>query len=699
MARMPDQLPNVSVPRGGGGARMPDIDVSSGTRQLAATLDNIASDMTERRLQARAVDDQLALAAAGTRYRQTQTERLLQEGDALPDEQIDGFADRYETTAREAAAAEIEALPERLRQRGELFFNDAASDLRLRAFDVEHGRRQARQGRLLDEVVRGEGAVVFADATQYAAALDRSTQALESSGLPEGAQAQILAALPRSLANWRMLGLIDKAPRTAIRELEAGEWNGVMEVEDIARHLDAANREQARIEAEAERRRAAWLQREQARLRVVMEDDLASLQATGRGVGLSLGEVERVYGAEAATAYTARRRTAEETHTLLQRWRFQSPAEIAADVSRMAPRAGQTGFAAAQERHAAFSEVAQEVITARVQDPAAAAIEADPVLAQQMEALTARSTPPAQRRAILAQMTDRQTRLGVPGGAQRLTTNAQAAAWAGRIRGAAPAERTRAIEEVADETATLYGPQASQALAEIARVAEMPELGAIAAIPDLAGRRRAARALSGPEPELSQSQRRSLNARLDSDFAPLARSLANTPGGADRLAQARAAAERVAAAEIAAGVRPEDAARGAAQLYTNQYQFRSGLRMPRTWAGQDLNAGDIADAADRRLEEIAEAGSFALPAGRGDVAAGDQARASADSFRQVARWVSAPNDRGLLLVDEYGDVINDADGAPIAASWDELRAARTRREAEEDERPLRWQLQGAAPRG
>ncbi|GIK50360.1 MAG: hypothetical protein BroJett013_30570 [Alphaproteobacteria bacterium] len=682
MARMPDQLPSMRAPRGGGGARMPGVDVSSGTRALAGAMEEIAAGLTERRLRARDQDDRVALAAASTRFRQAQIERLMREGDELADDAVDGFADRYEATARAAADAEIAALPERLQDRAQIELQQAAADLRLRAFDVEHERRRARQTRLLDGVVRGEGAIVFADASQYEAALERTQAALDNSGLGQAQQAQIAAALPRSLANWRLLGLIDRAPSTALGELQGGQWNGVLEVEEIDRHMGAARREIARREAEAERRRQAWLQREQARLRVVMEDDLASIQATGRGVGLALSEVERAYGAELAEAYAGRRRFAEETHDRLSRWRFMAPAEIAAEVQSLAPRPGQQGFAAAQERHAAFQQAAQGVIESRARDPAQAALAADPALEQAMEDIADPQTSVAQRRIFIGQLLDRQERLGVPASGRRLTTIDQAAAWAGRIRGAGPADRARAIEEVVGQAAAIYGAHSGQALAEVARTAELPELAAIAAIPDLEERRRAARAMAGPEPELQAGARRSMRARLDNEFAPLARTLADTPGGGERLAAARAAAERIAAADIVAGVRPEDAARSAAQIYTGQYQFRAGLRLPRTWRGEALNARAVIEAADRRLEEIADAGAFVLPAGRGDVSDADQARAARDSFRLAARWISAPNDQGLLLVDEYGDAIEGADGAAIAASWDELRRIAARRNEE-----------------
>jgi hypothetical protein len=677
MARMPDQLPTARAPRGGGGRRMPARDVSSGLGRVAAVLDGIAETEIAKRERAREQDDAVMLATAATRFRQRHTERLLRESDETPDEAIDGFSDRFGATVESDAQAETDTLPERLRARARLAFIDTGADLRMRAVDVEHGRRVDRQGRLLEEQVRTAGATVRADPTQFAALLDQSRAAVEGSGLPEAAQGRLLAELPRQLANDRLMGLVDMDPYAARRELTGGEWNETLSAQEVSRHLDAANAEIRRREAEAERRRAAAQARLQASLRTRMEDDLASIEATGRPV-VQLSEVERVFGAEAADSYATQRREAEQNHLMLQRWRFLPPDEIEQEVTRAGPRGGEEGFAAAQERQQRLATMAQRVIEARRDDPASAALAADPALRQMWEGLAATETDAQGRRVIVAQMFDRQTRLGIPAGQQRLTTNTQAAAYASRIRDAGEGERARAMEEVTGEIGALYGAHAGRALAEVARAAEMPELTALAAAPDEQSRRRVARALGAPEPQLRPDQTRVLNRAVDRALAPLAQSLALTPGGGERLAQVREAARRAAAVSIAAGESPETAANGAARIYTQSYQFRDGLRMPRTWNGQPLNAGAVARGARQRVAEAAESGDFQLPAGRGDVAEADSRAAARDSFMQSARWVSAPNDRGLILVDEYGDAIRDREGREIAASWDELMAASTR---------------------
>lgn len=686
MARMPDQLPSVRSPRGPGLARMPQADTSSGFRAIADSLNGIAEFEAEKRARARAEDDALALATSVTRFRAEQTERLIKEGDELADDGIEGFSDRYAGVIDDTVETEIALLPERVRDRARAELTGVREDLRLRALEVEHGRRQARQGRLLDEQVQAAGATVYHDPTQYADVLSRGEEAINQSGLTEAAKAEALDRLPGIIAAQRMIGLVNSNPGLAVRELDGGEWDEELEVTQIAQFRDQAQRELDRRAAEAERRRLLALQRLQASLRIRMEDDLASIASTGQGVGVQLHDIERAFGGEAADAYMRQRRQAEDTHGLVSRWRFMSPSEIAQSVQREAPRPGQDGFVEQSERYERLSRAASSLIEQRGVDPAGAALAADPVLNQTFENMGAAS--PALRRQAVAELRERQTRLGIPAGAQRLTTNAQAQAYAARIRGADDAERTRALEEVSEEIAGIYGNQAPRALAEIARVAEMPELGAIAAAPDATSRRRLARALASPEPTLTDGQTRSINRHLASEFTDLRQSLVNTPGGLQRFEQAQEAARRAAALAVASGQNPDAAAREAARMYAGQYQFRAGLRIPRTWRGQPLNSRHMVEGAERLIEERAEAGAFVLPAGRGDVAAADQASAARDSFRLTARWVTSPNDEGLVLVDEFGDAIESADGAPITASWDELEQARARAEQRLRERQI-----------
>jgi len=81
------------------------------------------------------------------------------------------------------------------------------------------------------------------------------------------------------------------------------------------------------------------------------------------------------------------------------------------------------------------------------------------------------------------------------------------------------------------------------------------------------------------------------------------------------------------------------------------------LRIPRTWSGQPVDAGRVLNGADIRLRELAESGQAILPAGRGDANARDRSAATADTLRAGTRWVTAPNDAGLILVDEWGDAV------------------------------------------
>lgn len=690
MGRMPSRLPQARAARPGGGRRMPGVDVSSGVNQAAEALNQVAAHQTAKKLEARNQADALSMSTTAAGFRARQGARLIAEADALEDDGVDGFTDRFGAGVDEAIEAEIGAMPERLQERMRAELTNARENLRARAFEVEHGRRVEMQERMLDRHFQNAGASVFHDATQYETELEKARAAIDVSGLSARRRAAAHERAPGVLANHRMLGLVDSNPNLALREINAGQWNEALTPEQQARYRNAAEAEIARRRAEAERRAAAALDRARTDLRARMEDDLASIAVTGRGVGVQLNQIEAIFGADAADAYMQRRRETEETFALVSRWRFAEPEQIADDLRRQAPRAGQEGFAGRSERHGRLVRAAQGVVEARAADPVGAALAADPVLERAYADLGASTTSAAARRLTLSQIQDRQARLGVPAAQRRIVSASMADNYAAQVRGAAAAERGRVLANMADEIQAVFGPSSAQALAEIGRAAQMPDIGALAAISDPNTRRRAAQALAAPEVDLGASQTRQLGARLDSELGPLRESLAATPGGIERFAAARDAAERIARFEVANGASPQNAADTAAQAFASSYRFRDGMRIPRTWRGQPLNSSQIAQGAAALRADIGNEGRFHLPAGDPLAADRDQAATSRDAFFMSSRWVSLPNDRGLVLVNRFGEAITDADGREITAGWEDLLERQSRRPAEHNAPSGKW---------
>lgn len=112
---------------------------------------------------------------------------------------------------------------------------------------------------------------------------------------------------------------------------------------------------------------------EQARISSLVADDLASIAATGQGLGsdagLTLEAIEATLGTEAAASYVAAQDVAVRGWQATAGMEVETPAEIGARLAALQPVEGAPGFVEQQAIHQAAVKRAQAVLEERATDP------------------------------------------------------------------------------------------------------------------------------------------------------------------------------------------------------------------------------------------------------------------------------------------------------------------------------------------
>lgn len=121
-------------------------------------------------------------------------------------------------------------------------------------------------------------------------------------------------------------------------------------------------------------RRTAENRVEAARYGQLIKDDIASMEATGKGLdpaqsGLSADNVNRLLGTEKLADWQAERAAAEQRWQATAGMETQSEADIAERLAMLEPKAGAPGFAEQDKIFTAASRRADAIAAARAKDP------------------------------------------------------------------------------------------------------------------------------------------------------------------------------------------------------------------------------------------------------------------------------------------------------------------------------------------
>ncbi len=598
------------------------------------------------------------------------------------------------------AAERIAAAPEALRPRVEQQMQ--ATRLRLigEAMDFEARGEQAH----VAGQVRTAGAAlvngVLSAPSQYETAVANVDQVI--AGLPAAAKGAARAGLLNDLTEGYVEGLIRAGEQDrALGLLNGGTLDGRLNPDAKARLMGQATRRSEELSVDD------WMGR--LRLQQAMQDNLASTAITGVGNGTDAATVAGVLGAREAAEYQLRLDEAGRVHASTAGFGQMTAGQIREQVAALAPQPGQAGFAEAQQRYQAASQAAEAEIRQREEDPAAWALRNAPSLAGGLSALGDGDPVAARREAgayALGQLTLQET-AGIPAAERRILPKSTASALvAAAEQNADPTAGLIGLGQVIEAFAPPAGADGATITAAINRqrmvIGEIKAAGGdngdIAAAVDLAGdpvrlgryvaadRGRALETL--PRSSAREVDQAEIAAAVDAELNPYLRSFEGMPVSAALTGGRRLMAQRLAAEHVARrGGSVRDAAREAAEVVAGNFVFvgPTGWRMPATIAGRrDPGRGGpdgshqvlAQRGASRVLGSLTRDGGagFYTPADNGQgLTAAQRRERYADSVTARGRWVTTPDDAGLVLMHPALDGTMtpalSADGRPITRSW------------------------------
>lgn len=526
-----------------------------------------------------------------------------------------------------------------------------------------------------------------------------------TAGLPPVVRAEARAQGVNDVTEAYVTGLIQQGDQdTALSLLNGGSLDGRLLPDTKARLLGRATQASEALSLDD------WTAR--LRLEQGMEDSVTSMAMTGVGGGVDPSQVEQVLGAREAAAYALRLREAEGLHAATERFAQMTPAQIRDQVESLRPEPGQAGFADAQQRYELAARTAEAEIEARSEDPAAWALRNAPALQAGIAALGDGDPATARREAAAygAGTLALQRSAGVPLAEQRLLPKETAASLVSAAENNPdPAQGLIGLGQVVEAFAPPAGANGETVRAAYARqrmvirelVAAGADNGDIAAAVDLAGdpvrlgRYVAAtrgRALENlPRTSRTEVDQEEIADAVDAQLAPYLRSFEGIPISASLTGGRRLMAQRLAAERIASrGGSVREAAAEAAEVVAGQYVFvgPTSWRMPRRLAerrepnrsGPDGSHQTLAQRGAARIMGTLtrdDGAGFYAPADDGSGLTEQQRRERyADSVATRGRWVTTPDDQGLVLMHPTLDgtftPALDRSGRPIVRSWAQI---------------------------
>lgn len=637
----------------------------------------------------------------------------------------DGFARRFGEDAQSLIRSRLEgSMTDERRTALRYAAEGLTQSFATSAIEFESSRRSAYQAGAVRDGVISRANAVLTDWQSYEAV--RSEIPILVDAAPEGLRRQLQADAEERIAAARFSGLIEDAPAQALAELESGDWD----VRLGERKAAVLNR--ARSAQEAARREADRAQAEADMFTLItaqpaMDSHVASISATGRGVdGFDEDDILGVLARRSPQQAAAFRREIDQAHATyaaLGDIAQLTGAEMNARLSELRPVPGAANFASSAALYEQAARVVSRAQNERSTDPAAAVASSEPVrrAAALVEASRVLSDPladdgarrdaatalqtsgvtdPAQVQPLLARARlAEQARLGVPAANRRVMTEAEADAAVARYEG--EPDPGRALRDILD-MAGQWGGYAPMVLADLERAGLPSEARLAAALPQTPGMvTRYARALTSRdenEDRLRPSERRNLESAVARELAPLTASFAGAVDAAPRSAALVDAAYVLALDARVSGRGRGDAARKAAQAFTQRYDYHDTYRVPvdvanrqvhlpilreldgaarpRGGSGPQRQGDIIAQGADAALSLLTADNGARLLATEGDtLPVLQRARITASGVLREGQWVTMADESGLALLAERDGVllpVRDSDGDPVQLDWNEL---------------------------
>ena len=430
--------------------------IGKAVERFGKAASRVASDFAEMRREAE--DDTAAVAGLSeARVRFTRVAESMQP-QATTAGDFTGNLDR-------ALGAETDAILRDLRQvrglrpskEGEAAIRQQlgvlASRMVVRGAMSEHRIRLAKLGHDVDASVAdaamaafGAPADVFAIIAETEANLARFKDKL-----PPDILAAKVAAAREMIAGNAVAGLIEQGDVASARILleAAGTGEGVSLSPDQAGRLRKAV---DRVEDQARR-----VRRPAAEAKI--EDHLASIQATGAGLGGVTECARAALDGKAFKAFERDEKDAHAFHETMKSLKFARPEVIEGELESRRPKRSAGNFAEKQRRFQVLERGAKQMLNVRARDGAAFVMEIPDVRAAFERA---GDDGPDLRRALKFRMA-MQSEIGMPEYRVRLLTRAEAGALASEVQSAATQDKAAKVAGLQDH----YGPLFGRAMTEL----------------------------------------------------------------------------------------------------------------------------------------------------------------------------------------------------------------------------------------
>ncbi len=210
---------------------------------------------------------------------------------------------------------------------------------------------------------------------------------------------------------------------------------------------------------------------EAAKLTAMIDDDVASITSTGKGVplgpdGLDAAKVGQLLGPEKLEAWQFKRAQAGRIYDATSNMETQAAEDITERLALLTPKAGTVGYAEQADIFDAAQKRASAVQKARADDPAAAVEKAFPNVKQLAD--EANPQDPASMQALVAARLEAQDAIGVPELARDPLTVAEAKNLARSVSlQQDPRLQSDAIIQLVDQVNAAYGPHAERVLSQV----------------------------------------------------------------------------------------------------------------------------------------------------------------------------------------------------------------------------------------
>lgn len=563
----------------------------------------------------------------------------------------------------------------------ELRLTDFKADLVGDAMRFEAGARLAKRIDDTRGAINTNRNIVSTDPTQFEAVLGDQVASITALDIPDAKKQMLLEEAQRGLAFSAVQGSIAKAPATTLAELQAGDWDHLLDADNKAQLINQAEADVRRLEAERKAAQAEFA----ANYALDVQDYTAQL-ASGFGQvdpDFSPAKIRAIVPGARGERMARSVEVASATGVMRTEIATATPVELAQMAADLKGELG--GDLAGFRDRAQQYEIFTQLVAARTREVAAdpagyAAANFSNVKSAGAELFAAMGDPqatPAQRRAAAQRYSvaqaAAQSSLGVDAAEQRLLTATMAAGVVSQFGG--PNAKGDQALSTAQAYADAFGDQWPRLAREIGK--DLPaHVNTIIAMDDPAQAND--RAFVAAANEAATEIKKSLAGQVkDSDVATavdgaLAAARASIAaagaGGEATYAQLYATTLATANALIAQGRDVDEAAEAAAGMtFDKKYNTAGALRFPKRFDPGEISAG--AEAAI----DIVGSQQLDPPPSLSGLAEADARAAYANAVRDRGTWLTKPDESGAMLVDEFGWPVT-VGGKPVELDWAALAA-------------------------